>query len=184
MNKEKPYKVSIFCGSRIGNSKNFARQAKSLAKECVKNNYTVIYGGGKSGLMGILANTIIENNGKLVSIIPKYFKDKSVLFKESSKIIFTNDFYTRKKLMIKLADIFIVLPGGFGTLDELAEVASLSQLQIINKKIILLDNNNYWEKLRILFKHFKNHGFLYNNNDNIIFKNSVNKTIEYIKKNK
>ncbi len=182
MNKEKPYTVSIFCGSKIGNSKSFERLAKNLAKECVKNHYTVIYGGGKFGLMGIIANTIIENKGKLISIIPKYFKNKNVLYKDSSKKIFTDDFFSRKKIMIKLADIFIVLPGGFGTIDELFEVISLNQLKIINKKIILLDNNNYWKELKVLLKHFKKHGFLYNNNDNIIFKKSVTKTIEYIKK--
>ena len=82
-------------------------------------------------------------------------------------------------MMIKHADIFLVLPGGFGTLDELFEVISLNQLNIIKKKVVLLNTNNFWNSLKGLIKDLKNNGFLYTK-ENIIFKSSVSKTIEFI----
>ena len=86
--------------------------------------------------------------------------------------------------MIKKASIFIVLPGGFGTLDELFEVISLNQLKVINKKIILIDVDNFWNPLQKLLKVIYKEGFLYNlENSNIIFKKSVNKTIKFIEQN-
>ena len=86
--------------------------------------------------------------------------------------------------MIKKADIFICLPGGFGTLDELFEVITLNQLRIINKKIILVDINKYWDPLKTLLKQLDKNGFLYNiKNSNILFKNSVNKVIEFLGSN-
>ena len=86
--------------------------------------------------------------------------------------------------MIKLADIFIALPGGYGTLDEIIEVISLNQLNIVNKNIILIDVNNFWKPLKLLIKDLKNQGFLYNNTtSNVFFKSSVNKTIEFIENN-
>ena len=118
----------------------------------------------------------------LFSIIPKYFQDKDVILKNSNKVIFTKDFYERKKMMIKYADIFLILPGGYGTLDELFEVISLNQLNIIKKKVVLLNTNNFWNSLKVLIKDLKKNGFLYTK-ENIIFKNSVSKTIEFIESN-
>ena len=99
--------------------------------------------------MGALAEGVMANNGNLFSIIPKYFQDKDIILKNSNKIIFTKDFYERKKMMIKHADIFLILPGGFGTLDELFEVISLNQLNIIKKKVVLLNINNFWNSLKV-----------------------------------
>ena len=134
--------------------------------------------------MGALSRSFYENNGNLVSVAPKYFKDKNILTKISGKLIWTNSIAERKSLMIKLADIFIALPGGYGTLDEIIEVISLNQLNIVNKNIILIDVNNFWKPLKLLIKDLKNQGFLYNNtNSNVFFKSSVNKTIEFIENN-
>ena len=85
-------------------------------------------------------------------------------------------------MMIKYADIFLVLPGGYGTLDELFEVISLNQLKIIKKKVVLLNTNNFWNSLKVLIKDLKKNGFLYTK-ENIIFKSSVSKTIEFIESN-
>jgi len=119
MINSKPNKICVFCGSKSGNSKNYLKIAFNLGKELSKKEYNIIYGGGRLGLMGALAEGVIANNGKLISIVPKHFKDKNILLESSSKIIFTKDFYERKKMMIKSSDIFLVLPGGYGTLDEL-----------------------------------------------------------------
>ena len=179
MIKSKSYKVCVFCGSKSGNDGNYLKIAFKVGKKLSEKKYTIIYGGGKIGLMGALAEGVTSNKGDLFSIIPKYFKDKNVVLKNSNKILFTKDFYERKKMMIKHADIFLVLPGGFGTLDELFEVISLNQLNIIKKKVILLNTNNFWNSLKDLIKDLKNNGFLYTK-ENIIFKSSVSKTIEFI----
>ena len=179
MIKSKLYKICVFCGSKNGNDENYLKIAFKVGKKLSEKEYTVIYGGGKIGLMGALAEGVTSNKGDLFSIIPKYFKDKNVVLKNSNKILFTKDFYERKKMMIKHADIFLVLPGGFGTLDELFEVISLNQLNIIKKKVILLNTNNFWNSLKVLIKDLKRNGFLYTK-ENIIFKSSVAKTIEFI----
>ena len=179
MIKSKSYKICVFCGSKNGNDENYLKIAFKVGKKLSEKEYTVIYGGGKIGLMGALAEGVTSNKGDLFSIIPKYFKDKNVVLKNSNKILFTKDFYERKKMMIKHADIFLVLPGGFGTLDELFEVISLNQLNIIKKKVVLLNTNNFWNSLKALIKDLKKNGFLYTK-ENIIFKSSVAKTIEFI----
>ena len=179
MIKPKSYKICVFCGSKNGNDENYLKIAFKVGKKLSEKKYTIIYGGGKIGLMGALAEGVTSNKGDLFSIIPKYFKDKNVVLKNSNKILFTKDFYERKKLMINSADIFLVLPGGFGTLDELFEVISLNQLNIIKKKVVLLNTNNFWNSLKDLIKDLKNNGFLYTK-ENIIFKSSVSKTIEFI----
>ena len=178
----KSFKVCVFCGSKSGNDDKYLKIAFKVGKELSRKKFSVIYGGGKSGMMGALANGVINNNGNLVSIIPKYFRDKNIILKNSNKIIFTEDFYERKKTMIEFADIFLVLPGGYGTLDELFEVISLNQLNVIKKKVILLNINNFWNSFKVLVKDLKNKGFLYTK-ENIIFKTSVAKTIEFIENN-
>ena len=179
MSKTKSLKVCVFCGSKNGNHEKYLKVAFKLGKELSKKKYIVIYGGGKLGLMGALAQGVTANNGYLYSIIPKYFQDKDIILKNSNKIIFTKDFYERKKMMIKYADIFLILPGGYGTLDELFEVISLNQLNIIKKKVVLLNINNFWSSFKVFIKDLKNKGFLYTK-ENIIFKTSVAKTIEFI----
>ena len=179
MIESKSFKVCVFCGSKSGNHEKYLKIAFKVGNELSKKKYSVIYGGGKLGLMGALAEGVSANNGDLFSIIPKYFQDKDVILKNSNKIIFTKDFYERKKMMIKYADIFLILPGGYGTLDELFEVISLNQLNIIKKKVVLLNINNFWNSLKVFIKDMKNKGFLYTK-ENIIFKTSVAKTIEFI----
>ena len=104
--------------------------------------------------------------------------------KKSKKEIVTEDLFDRKNIMIKKSDIFIALPGGFGTLDEIFELIALNQLDLINKKIIILDINNFWYSLKSLIKDLKKNGFLYTDkNNNIIFKNSISKVIGFIEDN-
>jgi len=179
MLNSKPYNICVFCGSKSGNSKKYLKTAFKLGEELSKREYNIIYGGGRIGLMGALAEGAVAYNGKLISIVPKYFQDKNILLESSNKIIFTKDFYERKKMMIKSSNIFLVLPGGYGTLDELFEVIALNQLNVINKKVVLVNINNFWSSLKILIKDLKKNGFLYTK-ENIIFKSSVFETIEFI----
>jgi len=174
------YTVCVFCGSKSGNNIKYLKLANTLGKKLAERNLNVIYGGGNSGLMGALAEGVLAKNGSLISVIPKFFKNKIDMTKSKKEIV-TEDLFDRKKIMIKNSDIFIALPGGFGTLDEVFELIALSQLSLINKKIIILDINNFWYSLKNLIKDLKKNGFLYTNKyKNIIFKNSVSEVIEFI----
>ncbi len=176
------FSVCVFCGSKNGNSEKYIEAASKIGELLSKRDFKVIYGGGKNGVMGALAKGVMHNKGELISIIPKYFKNKNIVIKNSSQTIYTRNFSERKNLMIESADIFLVLPGGYGTLDELFEVISLNQLKIINKKIVLLDIENFWSPLKMMIKDLKKNGFLYTSK-NIFFKSSVNKAVEFIENN-
>ena len=181
--RKKTYTVCVFCGSKSGNNIKYLKLANTLGKKLAERNINVIYGGGKSGLMGALAEGVLAKNGSLISVIPKFFKNKIDIIKSKKEIV-TKDLFDRKSTMIKKSDFFIVLPGGFGTLDEVFELISLNQLALIDKKIIILDINNFWHSLKNLIKDLKKNGFLYTNkNSNIIFKNSISKTIGFIEDN-
>ena len=181
--QKKTYTVCVFCGSKSGNNIKYLKLANTLGKKLAERNFNVIYGGGNSGLMGALAEGVLAKNGSLISIIPKFFKNKMDIIKSKKEIV-TKDLFDRKSIMIKKSDFFIALPGGFGTLDEVFELISLNQLALIDKKIIILDINNFWHSLKNLIKDLKKSGFLYTNkNSNIIFKNSISKTIGFIEDN-
>ena len=181
--QKKTYTVCVFCGSKSGNNITYLKLANTLGKKLAERNFNVIYGGGNSGLMGELAEGVLEKNGSLISVIPKFLKNKMNIIKSKKEIV-TKDLFDRKSIMIKKSDFFIALPGGFGTLDEVFELISLNQLALIDKKIIILDINNFWHSLKNLIKDLKKNGFLYTNkNSNIIFKNSISKTIGFIEDN-
>ena len=181
--KKKTYTVCVFCGSKTGNNKKYVKFANTLGRRLAEKSFNVIYGGGNSGLMGALAEGVLQKNGSLISIIPKLFDKKKNQITSEKKIL-TKNLNDRKYLMIRKSDIFIALPGGFGTLDEVFELIALIQLSLVDKKIIIINYNNFWFSLKNLIKDLKKNGFLYNNrNNNIIFKNSITKTIEFIEKN-
>ena len=181
--QKKTYTVCVFCGSKSGNNIKYLKLANILGKKLAERNFNVIYGGGNSGLMGALAEGVLAKNGSLTSVIPKCFKNKMDIIKSKKEIV-TKDLFDRKSIMIKKSDFFIALPGGFGTLDEVFELISLNQLALIDKKIIILDINNFWHSLKNLIKDLKKSDFLYTNkNSNIIFKNSISKTIGFIEDN-
>ena len=181
--QKKTYTVCVFCGSKSGNNIKYLKLANTLGKKLAERNFNVIYGGGNSGLMGALAEGVLAKNGSLISVIPKFFKNKMDIIKSKKEIV-TEDLFDRKSIMIKKSDFFIALPGGFGTLDEVFELISLNQLALIDKKIIILDINNFWHSLKNLIKDLKKNGFLYTNkNSNIIFKSSISKTIGFIEDN-
>ena len=181
--KKKTYTVCVFCGSKTGTNKKYVKFANTLGRRLAEKSFKVIYGGGNSGLMGALAEGVLAKNGSLISIIPKLFDKKKNQINSEKKIL-TKNLNDRKYLMIKKSDIFIALPGGFGTLDEIFELIALIQLALVDKKIIIINYNNFWFSLKNLIKDLKKNGFLYNNRNNkIIFKNSITKTIEFIEKN-
>ena len=176
--------ISIFGSARTKNDDKYYLLAKEIASSIVESGYGVITGGGP-GIMEAANKGANIAKGKSVGLcINLPFEDTNNKFIDKDKMLNFDYFFVRKVMFVKYAQGFVVMPGGFGTLDELFEVISLNQLKVINKKIILIDVDNFWNPLQKLLKVINKEGFLYNlENSNIIFKKSVNKTIKFIEKN-
>ncbi len=140
-------KIVVFCGSSIGFNPIYKTAAIELGNYFVKQRISLVYGGGKIGMMGVLANTIIEQNGTVIGVIPTLLKHEEVMHSDVSEMIITKTMSERKVIMSKLVDAYITLPGGFGTLDELFEALTLGQLQIEQKPIGLLNINGFFDPL-------------------------------------
>lgn len=153
--------VAVFCGSRTGNNPVFAQHAAELARLIGHLNLKLVYGGGSNGLMGIMADEILRNNGKVIGVIPKVLIDWEAQHKGLKELHVSEDMHSRKKLMYDLCDAAIVLPGGFGTLDEMFEMLTWNQLKIHEKKIYLLNSAGFYTYLIHHLKNLEKEGFLY-----------------------
>ena len=181
MSYKKTTNICIFGGSKKGDEEIFKKKTIELVKKILKNKCSIIFGGGNLGLMGAIAETAFLERGTITTIIPKQLNKKNLIFKEVSKKIISKNFHQRKEEMVKRADFFILLPGGIGTLDEFFEVIALNQLKLLNKPILVLNINGFWDPLKDLLRHIKNKKF---SNDtaqiNCYFMRSVNKIVEFI----
>lgn len=141
--------ICVYCGSSSGKGSVYLEAAKALGKSLVKNNIGLIYGGASVGTMGTLANTVLECGAEVIGIMPQSLVDKEVAHSGLTDLKVVNSMHERKALMCELADGFIALPGGYGTLDELFEMLTWSQLGYHNKPIGLLNINHYFDYLQL-----------------------------------
>ncbi|NTW33853.1 MAG: TIGR00730 family Rossman fold protein [Bacteroidetes bacterium] len=125
--------ICIFCGSSFGNDAIYREKAEALGKLLALENITLVYGGSNLGLMGVIADSALTNNGKVIGIIPEHLESKGISHKRLTNLHIAKTMNERKAMMIDISDAFIALPGGYGTMDEITEVLSLNQLGIINK---------------------------------------------------
>jgi uncharacterized protein (TIGR00730 family) len=139
--------IAVYCGSSSGSESIFAEIATEIGSLLAVNNIKVIYGGGDSGLMGVVSNAAIANKGEVEGIITNHLVEKEKKNLNISSIQVVETMHERKIAMFNKADGFLVLPGGVGTLEEFFEVLSWKQLQIHRKPIILFNLNNYWSQL-------------------------------------
>ena len=153
--------VTVFCGSKLGNNPLFQRHAKELGALFVQHQIHLIYGGGNNGLMGIVANEVINNGGKVTGVMPQLLLNKEVANDNLTAMHITEDMHSRKKLLFSLADAAIILPGGAGTMDELFEMMTWNNLTIHDKKIILLNSAGFYNHLINQLALMYNEGFLY-----------------------
>ena len=153
--------VAVFCGSHIGSNKLFAQHAEEIGLVLAQKNIQLIYGGGTNGLMGIVANTVLKNSGTVIGVIPSLLNEKERQHSTLTTLHIVEDMHTRKKLMYDLCDAAIILPGGYGTMDELFEMITWNQLNIHNKKIILLNSDNYYDNLLAHFDNMQEEKFLH-----------------------
>ena len=140
-------KIVVFCGSSLGFNPIYKNAAIELGNYFVNNDITLVYGGGKIGMMGVLSETILKKGGNVIGIIPSLLKKEEVVNKNVTELIITKTMSERKVMMSKLVDGYISLPGGFGTLDELFEAITLIQTHKIGKFPIILVGTDFWEGL-------------------------------------
>jgi len=152
-NKSPMKYICVYCGSSPGKNSAYIEAAQSLGKSLVENNIGLIYGGASVGTMGALANTVLDCGGEVIGIMPQSLVDKEVSHMGLTELKVVTSMHERKALMCDLADGFIALPGGFGTLDELFEMLTWSQLGYHHKPIGLLNVNHYFDYLNSFIKH-------------------------------
>ena len=141
------HSICVFCGSSVGNDPAFAEAAKELGHLMAQNNCRLIYGGGKVGLMGVIADSVLQNDGKVTGVIPHFLYQREVGHDGLTELEVVQSMHERKKRMADLTDIFIAMPGGWGTLDELAEILTWRQLGLINGPIGLLNTKGFFDPL-------------------------------------
>jgi len=130
----------------MGKGDIYKNKAKELGKLLAKKNIALIYGGADIGIMRILADTVLENGGKVIGVMPKILEDKEITHKHLTELHIVEDMAQRKKMMADLADAFITLPGGFGTLDELSEILTWYQLEITEKPLAIFNINGFFDE--------------------------------------
>lgn len=157
--------VAVFCGSKDGQQPIYLKHAAELGKLIALLNLKLIYGGGNKGLMGAVANAALENKGTIIGVIPKLLMEWEHHHNELTELIVVPDMHTRKKMMYDLCDVAVILPGGFGTLDELFEMLTWNQLKIHNKKIYLLNSGGFYNHLILHLYLLEKEGLLYDRLD-------------------
>ncbi len=150
----------VFCGSSSGADPAYALAAASLATHLVARNIPIVYGGSKSGLMGILADTALAAGGEVIGVIPRALVEKEVAHMRLTDLRVVDSMHRRKALMAELSDGFIALPGGYGTLDEFCEILTWTQLGLERKPCGILNVRDYYDRLLQLFDHAVTERFL------------------------
>lgn len=150
-NSAKKY-ICVYCSSSDAVDQVYLDDARKLGEELVRRNCGLVYGGAKSGLMGLTARTVAELNGEVVGVIPRKLAELGQGLPEISDYIITDDMRTRKAAMEERADGFIALPGGFGTLEEILEIITLKQLTYHNKPITLVNTDGFYDPLTAAFE--------------------------------
>ena len=152
--------VCVYCGSADGNDPRFAAAADGLGRAIAGASLTLVYGGGSLGLMGRVARAALEAGGHVVGVIPQFLHDREVLLREVSELSVTADMHERKRTMFERADAFVALPGGIGTLEEVVEMMTWSQLGRHDKPIVLANVAGFWDRLSQLIEQMTEVGFI------------------------
>ncbi|MDW5289424.1 TIGR00730 family Rossman fold protein [Formosa sp. PL04] len=152
--------IAVFCGSSIGTDSKIISDAFQLGETLGHRNIKLVYGAAKIGIMGEVARGVLESNGTVLGIIPGFLETKEIVHPKLSELIVTDNMHERKVIMYEKSDGFIVIPGGFGTMDEFFEIATWGQLGLHTKPIGILNSNGFFNHLLAQFKTMVERGFL------------------------
>ena len=174
-------RAAVYCGAAEGINPIYKEQTIALGEWLLANNYELVYGGGKVGLMGIIADTILKGRGNVTGIMPKFLKDREIAHENLTTLEVVETMPERKTRMIDLADVFIALPGGPGTLEEISEVISLGRVAQHQNPCVLYNVAGYYDGLASFFDTMVAAGFLsQTDRDNICISDSLSKIKTFI----
>ena len=160
--------ICVYCGSSRGYDTSIHRQAEEFARQLSGKGHRLIYGGGSIGIMGILADTVMKNGGEVTGVIPKDLFRKEVAHQGITELITVDDMHQRKSTMADLADAFVALPGGFGTLEELFEIITWNQIGIFRKPVVVLNLNSFFNPVIQMIEQAIDAGFIKPHNGEIL----------------
>jgi uncharacterized protein (TIGR00730 family) len=170
--------VAVFCASAAGANPAYKAAAEELGRALAAHDLGLIYGGAKVGLMGAVADATIASGGYVVGVIPHVLVDKEIAHSGITELHITETMHTRKALMAERADAFLILPGGYGTFEEMFEVLAWQTLKIHAKPIVLLNTAGFYDKLLDFLDHCDAEGVLRNNRSILLTANTVQQALE------
>jgi uncharacterized protein (TIGR00730 family) len=148
-------RLCVYCGSSGAVDRRYREAARVLGESLAAAGIELVFGGGRIGLMGVLADAVLAGGGRVVGVIPERLRDAELAHQGASELVITASMHDRKRVMAERADAFAVLPGGIGTLDEMFEMLTWRQLGLHDKPIFLVDVAGYWLPLRALLDHIE-----------------------------
>lgn len=160
--------ICVFCGANTGSDPLYAQVATEVGRYMAEQHYTLVYGAGNVGLMGVIADAVMAHGGQTTGVIPEFLQKWEVAHDNLDELIITQTMHERKAIMAERADAFVALPGGYGTLDELFEILTWRQLHLHQKPIGLLNVKGYFDPLLQMVDRMKEEGFLQAENHQLI----------------
>jgi uncharacterized protein (TIGR00730 family) len=165
--------IAVYCGSSSGNQPLYTQQAQAMGEELAQRGLTLVYGGGRVGLMGAVADAALGAGGRVIGVIPKFLADKELAHTGCTELHVVDTMHQRKLLMADLADGFVAMPGGFGTLEELFEVLTWGQLGLHGKPVGLLNVAGFYDPLLALLDHMVGQALLRDENRQQLLQNAA-----------
>lgn len=153
-------RICVYCGANSGNDPAFAEAANDLGRLLAQNDFELVYGGGRIGLMGTVADSVLKEGGKVIGVIPQLLVDKEQAHQGVTELRIVNDMHERKAAMAAFSDGFIALPGGFGTLEELFEIITWGQIGYHEKPLVLVNINGFYNHLDLFVKNAMDAGLI------------------------
>lgn len=166
--------ITVYCGASLGNNPIYQQATERVGKWIAQKGHQLVYGGGAAGLMGLIASTVLENGGKAIGVIPEFLKERELAHAGLTELFVVETMVERKQKMFHLANAFIALPGGPGTLEEISEVISWARIGQNPNPCILFNENGYFDSLRDFYANMVKEGFLTQADfDKILFSNDL-----------
>ncbi len=174
--------ITVYCGANLGTQDIYKQTTSQLGKWIATNGHTLVYGGGKVGLMGVIADSVLANKGKAIGVMPTFLKDRELAHESLSELIIVNTMTERKLKMFELGDCYIALPGGAGTLEEIAEMVSWARIGQNNNPCIFLNIGGYYDNLKRFYQDMVDNGFLTADDmDKILFTDCFEEIDSFVK---
>lgn len=174
--------IAVYCGSRFGNDDIYRIKAEELARWIASSGYNLVYGGSKVGLMGVIAKTVLDNSGKVIGVMPDFFVEEGLDDKTITELIIVENMSIRKKTMFDLSNVFIAMPGGAGTLEEITEVISWANIGKNDSPCIFYNVNGFYDDIYKQYRIMNEKGFFGIDGFNkILFSDNLNVINDFIK---